>query len=167
MDIQPQEYIIKDSEQQLKLGDVVRIKSDGPLMTITEIVSANEKGEPQLVACVWFLGSYPHYHKYPVTSLSLVSHLGEPFANPLKMGPMPNQAFRISLMEVALRWAGSSRDFLQKYEELLTMVGQTIEKGSLAFADDQVVAQWAGHTLAGSPHTPPNLAPATDSHSPP
>lgn len=41
------------SNRELKIGDVVRLKSSGPKMTV-----AKPKDEHGLVYCVWFVGDH-------------------------------------------------------------------------------------------------------------
>ena len=56
-----------DTTDELKLGDVVRLNSDSPKMTVIG-VSANG----QYITCQWFSGDVLHQEILPITSLTLV-----------------------------------------------------------------------------------------------
>lgn len=43
------------ADDELKTGDVVRLKSGGPRMTVSAI-DRSEDGTPRYVTCVWFSG---------------------------------------------------------------------------------------------------------------
>lgn len=57
-----------ESSQKLKIGDVVKLKSGGPTMTVTKI-------EDEYVYCKWFQGEYHDKvdsGNFPPDSLHLV-----------------------------------------------------------------------------------------------
>ena len=52
---------------EIKTGDVVRLKSGGPMMTVQEIV----KGSDDLV-CAWFLGDEDHSKAFARSALEKI-----------------------------------------------------------------------------------------------
>jgi uncharacterized protein YodC (DUF2158 family) len=54
----------------LKVGDVVKLKSGGPVMTV--IVSP--KGEDQICSTAWFSGDKSEIGRFPAESLMIYSH---------------------------------------------------------------------------------------------
>jgi uncharacterized protein YodC (DUF2158 family) len=54
---------------QFKAGDVIRLKSGGPKMTVTSV--ADEWGAP-MVYCVWFVGTKEQSGKFPPATLEHV-----------------------------------------------------------------------------------------------
>lgn len=54
------------TSMELKAGDVVRIKSRGPSMTIDELVSTS-------AGCVWFEGSVLHKGRFALETLEKVT----------------------------------------------------------------------------------------------
>jgi uncharacterized protein YodC (DUF2158 family) len=55
------------SDEQIKLGDVVQLKSGGPGMTVERLyrsTSGEEKAE-----CLWFDGTQPKSGQFALTSL--------------------------------------------------------------------------------------------------
>ena len=52
-----------------KKGDVVRLKSGGPLMTVVQEYSNHSQGPS--VSCVWFYESKPNEGTFVVEALSL------------------------------------------------------------------------------------------------
>ena len=59
---------------ELKIGDVVRLKSGGPVMTIDDIdrLTISEKDAPLYAWVSWFDSkNNPHSGNYPITSLKI------------------------------------------------------------------------------------------------
>jgi len=56
------------SSQELKIGDVVKLKSGGPKMTVKYIEKDGQ------IYCQWFAGEYDkvHYDSFPSGSLQLI-----------------------------------------------------------------------------------------------
>lgn len=61
--------------QAFKVGDVVRLKSDGPKMTVIYI---SEDGTT--ISCTWFVssGSKPETGSFPAEALEVVTESSEP-----------------------------------------------------------------------------------------
>lgn len=57
-------------ENPFKVGDVVRLKSSGPKMTVTGVI--DRYGE-LTVACAWFEGVKQHNGEFPLGALELAS----------------------------------------------------------------------------------------------
>ena len=57
------------SSQKLKIGDVVKLKSGGPTMTVIRV-------EDEDVYCMWFIGEYQDMkvdsYRFPSGSLQLI-----------------------------------------------------------------------------------------------
>ncbi len=49
---------------EIKLGDVVEIKSGGPKMTVIEIYEGDETCK-----CIWYVGDEKHEEIYPIVAL--------------------------------------------------------------------------------------------------
>lgn len=60
------------ASSELKIGDVVRLKSGGVDMTVTKLPD----GFGSLVRCVWHAGKKPEHADYPVAALELVPPTG-------------------------------------------------------------------------------------------
>jgi uncharacterized protein YodC (DUF2158 family) len=54
---------------EIKVGEVVRLKSGGPMMTVKKVEQFNSVMSAN---CDWFEGSEPKYGMFPVTSLKVV-----------------------------------------------------------------------------------------------
>jgi uncharacterized protein YodC (DUF2158 family) len=55
--------------ETFKAGDVVQLKSGGPLMTVNFVES---DGDVQVAACSWFLKDKKESSRFPVSTLKLV-----------------------------------------------------------------------------------------------
>jgi uncharacterized protein YodC (DUF2158 family) len=55
-----------------RIGDVVKLKSGGPLMTVTNPGSTT--GEHAVVSCSWFDGTTPHASVFPPDTLEIVEN---------------------------------------------------------------------------------------------
>lgn len=53
---------------QVSLGSIVRLKSDGPWMTVTKTYQVN--GTPY-VNVAWFLGEEPRESNFPIAALDI------------------------------------------------------------------------------------------------
>ena len=53
--------------RSFKIGDLVRIKSGGPMMEVTE-VGENQDGKP-IVTCTWFDGDKPEMGTFPAAAV--------------------------------------------------------------------------------------------------
>lgn len=58
---------------EFKLGDVVQLKSGGPLMTVTAIASAGD------YVCEWFSGDEPKWREFKAHALRGESQAPAPF----------------------------------------------------------------------------------------
>ena len=55
------------SSQSIKIGDVVRLRSSGPWMTVYGF----EQKDYNLATCVWFKGYDLHSENFPVEALEI------------------------------------------------------------------------------------------------
>jgi uncharacterized protein YodC (DUF2158 family) len=58
------------ANRTFKIGDVVRLKSGGPSMTVDELTTHGINGEP-MVSVVWFEGSEQHHGNFLEAVLDL------------------------------------------------------------------------------------------------
>lgn len=121
-------------EQQFNVGDVVRLKSGGPEMTIADLSPFNTTRR-RLAICSWVVDGKENEEAIHVTSLELVSRGEQKGTVPFAGAPMPNEAFRLMLMQVALKT--NPDRFLETYADLLFFACYSMKRGSLAFASDR------------------------------
>jgi uncharacterized protein YodC (DUF2158 family) len=57
------------SEQQLKVGDTVRLKSGGPLMTVTGV--GHDRNHKPMVWCSWFTDNKEDRGTFPVEAVEI------------------------------------------------------------------------------------------------
>ncbi len=55
--------------QSFKVGDIVQLRSGGPLMTVTQI--GEDMGGVMTVWCVWFSGQIRSEGSFPMEALAL------------------------------------------------------------------------------------------------
>lgn len=66
-------------DHEIKAGDVVTLKSGGPLMTVD---SVGDNWGTQSAWCTWFDGKKQANHVFPVTSLKLGEDNGASLSGP-------------------------------------------------------------------------------------
>lgn len=57
---------------EIKPGDVVRLKSGGPAMTVREL--ANDTSGQLMVFCTWFVDNKPQHDAFPPHALKVLPH---------------------------------------------------------------------------------------------
>lgn len=58
-------------DNEIKVGDVVMLKSNGPRMTVEEIAKYSSYSEEEKAKCVWFDGSKKMEDLFVLTSLKV------------------------------------------------------------------------------------------------